>query len=74
MKAPAIYLGIQAGYGTIEPLVLFNLTADIPGHNAGSTVTDVTLRALGYEVPDWREAECGECGGTMGNHEGECNL
>lgn len=39
-----------------------------------STVSTQTLRKYGYNVPDWREADCGECGGTMGNHLGDCNL
>lgn len=50
MIAPAVYLGVQQVEG--GTVTLWNLTADIPGHPVGSTVSDLTLRALGYEVPE----------------------
>ena len=48
--APAEYLGEQElpGKGTVS---LYNLTADIPGHNAGSTVDAETLRQAGFQPP-----------------------
>ena len=49
--APAIYAGTQEGFGTIPPFRLYNLTANIPGHPAGSTVSDQTLLAAGYRLP-----------------------
>ena len=54
--APAIFLGEQSGFGIrpgrVHPgFLLFNLTADIPGHPCGSTVSDATLRELGYALP-----------------------
>lgn len=51
MIAPAVYVGTQRVDGK-DAFTLWTLTADIPGHPAGSTVSDVTLRKLGYEVPN----------------------
>lgn len=56
--APAEFVGIQEGIpGKIADMELFNLTADIPGHNAGSTVTRKTLEEAGYKVPEQAKAE-----------------
>lgn len=45
---PAIFIGIQQGYGVFADIPLFNLTVAIPGHPIGSTVSDRTLRAAGF--------------------------
>lgn len=50
--APAYYIGTQSGFADIPAFSLYNLTADIPGHPAGSTVSDITLRELGYSLPE----------------------
>jgi hypothetical protein len=50
--APATFLGEQPGFGIHPGFSLYNLTADILGHPAGSTVSDVTLRELGYALPE----------------------
>lgn len=52
--APAIFLGLQPGAGAIPDFALYNLTAAIPGHPAGSTVSEHTLRSRGYSVPPAR--------------------
>ena len=49
--APARFCGIQEGFGSIPAIELWNLTADIPGHCAGSTVARETLLAAGYILP-----------------------
>lgn len=49
--APAEFVGIQEGIGKIPSFELYNLTADIPGHPAGSTVSRETLEKAGFEVP-----------------------
>jgi hypothetical protein len=49
--APAVYVGCQDGCGVVESFKLYNLTADIPGHPVGSTVSEQTLVAAGYIVP-----------------------
>ena len=49
--APARYIGHQddaQGGG----FALYNLTADIEGHDCGSTVTAATLESAGYRMPD----------------------
>ena len=50
--APAIFIGEQEGFRLRPAFALFNLTADIPGHPEGSTVSDVTLTELGYALPE----------------------
>ena len=51
--APATYCG-RMGDAEIGYLELWDLTEDIPGHCAGSTVTEGTLRKMGYAVPSRR--------------------
>jgi len=51
--APAIFLGYQKSgdQGLEQPLELWTLTADIPGHPVSSTVSRLTLEKAGYVVP-----------------------
>lgn len=49
--APADFIGIQEGTGRIPGFELYNLTQDIPGHPAGSTVSRETLESAGYKLP-----------------------
>lgn len=49
--APAVFLGIQSGFGFSPDFALYNLTADIDGHPAGSTVSAETLEARGFFLP-----------------------
>jgi hypothetical protein len=51
LEAPARFAGWQDGMGVMPDFELFVLTADIPGHPAGSTVSRRTLERLGYIVP-----------------------
>ena len=48
--APARFQGMQERLSG-EPIELWNLTEDIPGHPRGSTVSRQTLEAKGFEVP-----------------------
>ncbi len=52
--APAEFVGVQEGIpgnAKFPDMELYNLTKDIPGHNAGSTVTRETLEKAGFKVP-----------------------
>lgn len=49
--APATYLGLQEGFGPVPAIHLWNLTSDIPGYRAGSTVSSATLIVAGYRLP-----------------------
>ena len=51
--APATFLGYQKlnDQGLEQPLELWTLTADIPGHPVSSTVSRRTLEKAGYVVP-----------------------
>lgn len=49
--APAVWLGTQSGCGVAADVDLYNLTAPIEGHPAGSTVSGQTLIAAGYTLP-----------------------
>lgn len=49
--APAVWMGTQSGAGLVPDLDLYDLTADIEGHPAGSTVSGQTLVAAGYSLP-----------------------
>jgi hypothetical protein len=51
-NAPATYLGIQDFGEGLPKLTLWNLTADIPDHPAGSSVSSETLIAAGYDLPE----------------------
>lgn len=58
--APATFVGIQEGIPgnpKFPDRELYNLTQDIPSHNAGSTVSRETLEKAGYEVPKQAKAE-----------------
>lgn len=50
-QAPAVFVGTQDGCGVFPSFALYNLTAEIPGHPVGSTVSAETLTAAGYAVP-----------------------
>ena len=55
--APAEFIGIQEGLPArgnrpaVADIELYNLTADIPGHPAGSSVSRETLEKAGFKVP-----------------------
>jgi hypothetical protein len=49
--APADFLGTQQGYKDIPGYDMYNLTKDIHGHPAGSTVSDITLKRMGFGLP-----------------------
>lgn len=49
-EAPAEYKGLM-DLGVGPPLLLYNLTADIPGHPKGSTVSAQTLTKAGFTLP-----------------------
>ena len=53
LVAPATFLGYQKSddQGLEQPLELWTLTADIPGHPVSSTVSRLTLEKAGYAVP-----------------------
>lgn len=53
--APAVYCGRQAGYLHLPAFDLYTLTADIEGHPKGSTVSEHTLRRLGFTLPSHRK-------------------
>lgn len=53
--APAFFVGVQSGIGTKPDLELWTLTADIPGHPEGSTVSRETIEAAGYDMPEVRQ-------------------
>jgi hypothetical protein len=58
--APAVYVGRQDGAGIFDDFDLYNLTADIPGHPEGSTVSAETLERAGYRLPlDIRASSAG---------------
>jgi len=52
MTAPAIFLGIQPGTHHLPAIELWNLTAPVGDHPAGSTVSRQTLERHGYSVPE----------------------
>jgi len=47
----AVFIGWQRGLGLVPDLALYNLTRDIDGHPAGSTVGAKTLAKAGIEIP-----------------------
>lgn len=49
--APAIFIGVQEGFGPIPAQELYNLLTNVGTHPAGSTVTRQTLERHGYAVP-----------------------
>ncbi len=40
-----------------EPMELYTLEEDIPGHPKGSTVSSTTIRAAGYALPNVRKED-----------------
>lgn len=50
-RAPATFFGRQEGYGKTPGFDMYNLTKDVAGHPAGSTVGAKTLLDLGYRLP-----------------------
>lgn len=48
----ATYHATQSGMGVMPDFDLYNLNKDLPGHPAGSTVSEKTLRDAGLEVAD----------------------
>jgi hypothetical protein len=52
-QAPAVFRGVQEGLPSrgVPDIELYNITQDIPGHPAGSTISRRTLEANGYTVP-----------------------
>lgn len=58
--APAVFAfqteEVTVGTRHFPSMDCYNLTADVPGHPKGSTVTRRTLEALGYYVPARGEA------------------
>jgi hypothetical protein len=56
-EQPFEFLGIQRGEGRWPDIELYNLTAPIGGHPAGSTVSRQTLEAHGYVVPARSQSE-----------------
>lgn len=49
--APAEFFARQSGFGIVPDFDLYNLTADVPGHPVGSSVSAQTLTRLGYRLP-----------------------
>lgn len=52
--APAVFVGWFRGNGLFPDFALWELTADIPGHPKGSSVSTDTLLQAGYRV-EWEE-------------------
>ena len=53
--APAVFVGVQSGFGRVSDFKVFNLAADIAGHPQGSTVSDETLVKAGFALPTCSE-------------------
>ena len=49
--APAVFHGYQEGWRGRPGFQMYNLTQDVVGHRAGSTVSGETLKKLGYRLP-----------------------
>ena len=47
-----IYKGIQPGFDELPALALYDLTEELVGHPALSTVTRPTLEEYGFVLPD----------------------
>ena len=53
---PATYIGLQ--YAPRTPaFALWTIWRELPGHPYGSTLSDSTLRALGYEPVEQKEPQ-----------------
>lgn len=50
-EAPVKFVGTQQGVKNIPAMDYYNLTEDIPGHSAGSTIGRKELESLGYTIP-----------------------
>lgn len=70
MIAPVKFLCIQ-DFPDGRRLALYNLTESLGEHEEGATVTERTLREMGYEVPRDQQP-CSECNGTMAHHDRNC--
>ena len=57
MTAPAIYAGIQEGYGHMPAIELYTLQAPVGEHPAGSTVSRLTLEQHGYVLGPRRPSQ-----------------
>lgn len=53
--APVVFKGIQKGAKGIPDMEYYNLTQDIPGFRAGSTLGRKQLEELGYTIPKTEE-------------------
>lgn len=49
--APAVFIGIQDGFGVVPAIELYALTAPVGMHPARSSVSRRTLESHGYYVP-----------------------
>ena len=49
--APAVFIGVQEGFGGVPSFRCYNLTAQMGEHPPGSTVSEQTLLAMGYQLP-----------------------
>jgi hypothetical protein len=54
--APAVFAFHQPGFGGMPGFDCYTLTEDVGGHPKNSTVSEHTLRKLGYHVPAKEEA------------------
>ena len=48
--APAVFIGVQEGFGGVPSFRCYNLTAPVGPHPVGSTVSEQTLIAMGYKL------------------------
>ena len=56
MTAPALFLGIQPGFGDVSAIELYVLLSPVGHHPVGSTVSRQTLERHGYHfLHDHRE-------------------
>lgn len=52
------FVGVQkVGLPDFPEYPLFSLTKDVEGHRAGSTVSHLTLKSMGYVIPDFNAEE-----------------
>jgi hypothetical protein len=49
--APAEFIGIQDGFGTLPSIELYVLKAPVGGHPTGSSVSRQTIERHGYFLP-----------------------
>ena len=50
--APAVYVGLQEGFGMRPDFEIYNLMAPLGDHPEHSTVSRETLERTGYRVPE----------------------